>query len=284
MKKPQPKKSNNLSQTFNGKNTLEVAHIFAQIFTHHFSENWGTTEEITQHLQPKGKISTWSNLDKYINVFCKQFYQDYELHNDKIQLIDEIRFTIQDLPQRLKYKLPDTKEEYKTPQETAEHFTLCSLCWRSVPRRPLEKKTPLCHIHDLPCSNSDYRRRARMKNQVELIKLRLTKSLPTLWELKRSKHNLNEYLKDLCLNPNSPLPYLTSYLNSLNLPLTTEKEILQALEYPVFYHKVQPSIQEAWDFYLEDRSKHFKLNYVKLLTAEAWLQTDAEKKHGGKRR
>ena len=273
-----------LSQIITGKNTLEVAHIFAEIFVNHFGENWGTKGDIIKHLLPKGRISAWNNLDKHLNLFCKQFYHDYELHNDKIQFIDEIRFAIQDLPQRQKYKLPEAKEEYKTAKEAADHFTTCSLCWRAVPRRPLEKKTPLCHIHDLPCSSPEYRRRARMKPHVESLKLELTKALPTLWEIRRSEQDLNVYLKDLCLNTNSLLTHLHKYLHSLNLPLNTEKEILQALEFPVYYHKIPARIREAWDFYLEDRSKHFRLNYIKLLTAEAWLQADEERRHGGKRK
>lgn len=280
------KHSQILPQIFSGKNSLEAAHIFADIFTDNFNDKWGVKEEILKQLLPHGRITSWSNLDKYINLFCKQFYEDYEQHNDKIQLIDEIRFIIQDLPQRQKYQLPEHKEEYQTPQEIAAHFTTCSLCWRAVPRRPLEKKTPLCHIHDLPCSSAEYRRRARMKPHVEMLKLQLTKSLPTLWEVRQNKLNpipLNKYLKDLCLNPNSPLPHLTNYLQSLNLPLKTEKDILQALEYPIYYTKIPERIKEAWDYYLDDRSKHFRLNYIKLLTAEAWLQVDTERKHGGRR-
>ncbi len=269
---------------FDGKNTLEVARIIAEIFTLQFGCQGGTKDEILKTLLPKGRANTWSNLDKHINLFCKQFYQKYEQNAKEIQFLDNVRYILEDLPQRQKYRLPESKEEYPTAQATAEHFITCSLCWRSVAQKPLEKKTPLCHIHDLPSSSNEYRRRARMKVQVVNDIVKLTKSLPTLWEIKRSGQNLNEYLKGLCLNPESPLPYLVKYLQSLNLPLETEKDILQALEYPVYYHKIPLHIKEAWDFYMEDRSKHFKLNYIKLLTAEAWLQADAERKHGGRRR
>jgi hypothetical protein len=129
-----------------------------------------------------------------------------------------------------------------------------------------------------------------LKAQVEQVKLQFVKSLPSLWELRlEQKINLNAYLLDLCLNPDSPLPYLARYLQSLtqpphNLPLLTPKDILQALEHPVYFHKLPQHTKDAWNCYLDDRTRHFRLNYIKMLTAEAWLQTDANHRHGGKRR
>jgi hypothetical protein len=128
-----------------------------------------------------------------------------------------------------------------------------------------------------------------MKGQVEEARLRLVKALPSLWELRQRQVDLTSYLQDLCLHLQGPLPYLASYLQSLsrpplNLPLQTGREILQAIEYPVYFSKILPHIKEAWDCYLDDRSQHFELNYVKILTAEAWLEVDAKRQHGGKRR
>lgn len=247
-------------------------------------------------LLPGGRANTWSDLDRHINHFCRQFYPNHKENAERILLLDEVRFVIQNLPQRQDYKPNDGKEKYSTPLETSYHFVICSLCWRSVARQPLEKKTPLCHIHDLPSTNAEYRRRARMKSQVEHTKLQLVKALPTLWELRQEhqaeqehKTDLNEYLQGLCLNPDGSLPYLARYLQSLasphlNLPLQTARDILQALEYPVYLHKLPSHIQEAWDCYLDDRSKHFRLNYVKVITAEAWLMVNSQCQHGGKRR
>jgi hypothetical protein len=203
------------------------------------------------------------------------------------------------LPQRQEYQPLEDKADYPSPLESAFHFVLCSLCWRAVARRPLEKRTPLCHSHDLPSSNPEYRRRARLRGRVEMVRVRLVKALPSLWSVRRGavergevrsgdKVDLDGYLCHLCLAPDSPLPYLVRYLHSLSrpplsLPLETAKDVLNALEYPV-YPKLPPHVRETWDCYLEDRSRHFRLNYVKLLTAEAWLETGAQHPHGGKRR
>jgi hypothetical protein len=309
-----------LYSLLSGKNTLEASHILADVFVACFGERWGARGEILKLLLPRGRANTWSDLDRHINSFCKQFYlsnkQNVQEQNSKaIQFLDNVRFVIESLPQRHDYKPDNGKEEYRTPQEAGYHFVMCSLCWRAVARRPLEKKTPLCHLHDLPSTNAEYRRRARMKLQVELTRFRLVKALPTLWELRQERKpeqeykadlnnniqynilapqeqpntDLNTYLLNLCLNPDGPLPHLARYLHSLsssplNFPLQTPKDILQALEYPVYLHKLPSHIQEAWNCYLNDRSKHFRLNYVKILTAEAWLQENTKRKHGGKRR
>jgi hypothetical protein len=278
-----------LLEIFVGKNTLESARILAETFVARFGDRWGTREDILKHLLPKGRANTWSDLDRHIHLFCRQFYVAYKEHSEKIEFFDQARFVIQDLPQKQDYKLFDGKEEYATPQDIAHHFVLCSLCWRSVARQVKEKKTPLCHTHDLPRTNPERRRRARMKGQVEEARLRLVKALPSLWELRQRQVDLTSYLQDLCLNLQGPLPYLASYLQSLsrpplNLPLQTGREILQALEYPVYFRKIPPHIKEAWDCYLDDRSQHFRLNYVKILTAEAWLEVDAKRQHGGRRR
>ena len=167
-----------LRQLFIGKNTLEVARILADVFVSRFGECWGNREDILKALLPKGRASTWSELDKQINVFGKKLYGKHnepaEENSPEIGLLDEVRFILQDLPQRQDYKLPEGKEEYP-PEEAGFHFVLCSLCWRSVVRRPLEKRTPLCHTHDLPSSSPAYRRRARMKPQVEVARLRIEK-------------------------------------------------------------------------------------------------------------
>lgn len=279
-----------LRKLFAGKNTLELARILADVFVARFGEHRGGKGEILKCLLPKGRAGSWSDLDRHITSFCKQFHLDHERHTEIIQFLDELRFVIEALPQRQDYKPPEDKEEYPTPKEAAYHFVMCSLCWRAVARRPLEKKTPLCHIHDLPSTQSEYRRRARMRRLVEERKLELVKSLPSLWELRRQHgRDLEKYLQGLCLGSHSSLPYLASYLQSLGkapacLSLQTKRDIVEALEYPVYLHKLSPHIQEAWGCYFADRATYFKLLYVKLLTAEAWLAEDAKRQHGGKRR
>ena len=198
-----------------GKNTLELAHLLAQEFTGSFGEGWGTKEEIIGTLVPRGKAPSWTMLDRNINVFCRQFYETREENEDKINFFDRIRFELYELPMKLKYKTREREETSLTPEKLAENFTTCSLCWRSILQKPREKRTALCHLHDIPSSYPEYRRRSRMKKQVEDIRLKLLKSLPALTKLKLEEGiNLDEYVESLCLSEQSPLTHLTKYLQS----------------------------------------------------------------------
>lgn len=276
---------NNFKPQLIGKNAIEAARILAEEFIKLFGEEWGTVAEVVKQLLPRGKACSWGMLDRHINLFCKQFYENWETEQDKVAFFDEARFALESLPMKQDYKLPSEKEEYSSIQSATEHFTTCYLCWRSVLRKPLEKKTPLCHLHDIPSTSPEYRRRMRMKKRAEALKLALLKSLPALPLVKQSEGaELHEYVKSLCLNESSPLAHLVHYLRSLNMPLYTGEEILRALEYPIYYDNLSPFIGEVWDYHLQDLGKHFKLNYIKLLAAEAWLRAESSCKHGGKRR
>ncbi|GHV52293.1 hypothetical protein FACS1894206_00800 [Deltaproteobacteria bacterium] len=80
------------------------------------------------------------------------------------------------------------------------------------------------------------------------------------------------------------MPYLVEYLKSLKILLVTGKDILIALEQPVYIHTLSPLMVEAWEFHFEDKGSHFELNYLKLLWCEAWLRVEAGYMHGRKRR
>jgi hypothetical protein len=101
-----------LRQLFIGRNTLEVARILADGFVVRFGEHWGTQGEILRGLLPRGRACTWGELDKQINVFCKRFYLKHEEHAEVIQFLDEVRFVIQDLPQRQEYQPSADKADY----------------------------------------------------------------------------------------------------------------------------------------------------------------------------
>jgi len=297
-----------------GKNTIEAAHIISQAFIEKFGSKYGRGQEIASKLILRGKSPTWASLDRNINVFCRQFYEDYEQHEDKINFFDEIRFIIQNLPQRQDYKLPPEKLEFKDPEKAQEYFTTCAHCWRTVFKKPLQKVKALCHLHDLPSTHSEYRKRERLKKHQEIIKHSLLKSLTPLSLVKQeleaeqkrlqrqesqtnqetstSKENianLNEYLQTECLKKEGSFPYLSKYLHSLAekhaLSLSTGKDILKALEYPIYQGQTKtiPIWQQAFDFYLSDLGEHFRLNYLRLLNTEAWLQVEAEHRYGGKR-
>jgi len=91
------------------------------------------------------------------------------------------------------------------------------------------------------------------------------------------------YVWALCVDENSPLPYLVKYLQSLNMPLDSVENIVRALEHPVYLDKFDEQIRRAWEFYFEDRGAYLERYFPQALLAEAWLRADAEHKHGGKR-
>ncbi|MDR1397680.1 MAG: hypothetical protein LBJ14_08115, partial [Desulfarculales bacterium] len=127
------------AQDLAGKNTMQVAHFLAEEFVNRFGEDWGTKTEVAKKLLPRGRASSWGTLDRNITTFCKQFYTTWQTDTDKVKFFDEVRFVLEALPQKLDYKPVEHKAEYGTREDMAEHFVFCSLCWRSVARKPLEK-------------------------------------------------------------------------------------------------------------------------------------------------
>ena len=274
-----------MQKLLKGKNTIEAAHAISQVFIEKFGTKYDIAQEILSKLILRGKSPTWASLDRNLNLFCRQFYEDYEQHEDKINFFDEIRFIIQNLPQRQDYKFSDHKLEFKEPEKAQEYFTTCAHCWRTVFKKPLQKTTPLCHLHDFPSTHPTYRKLARTKKYAEQILFQILQSIPPLNLAKQAvRAEQNEYIKSLCLNEKGVLPYLASYFNSLNMPLRTNKEIVEALEYPIQLNKASGILREAWEFYLADRAEHFKFNYLVMIRAEAWIRAEKERKHGGKRR
>jgi len=285
--------NSDLPSLLTGKNTIETARIISNALVRRFGEEDGSEVIITHKLIPKGKAPTWASLDRNINLLCKPFYESYEQNEDKIAFIDEIRFILQNLPMRRDYKLPPDKPELSNPRKIAEHFTTCTLCWRSVFKHPHRKTKALCHLHDIPSTHPEYRKRQRLKKHQETIKLSLLKSLPPLFQIRRELTTekgteLNDYVKSLCLNEDSPLRHLANYLQTLsknkNIPLIMSKDILDALEYPIYTGKQPKTLKEAFEIHLADQTKHFRLSYLRLLTAEAWLRAETEHSQGGKRR
>ena len=87
----------------------------------------------------------------------------------------------------------------------------------------------------------------------------------------------------LCVDSNSPLPHLVSYLKSLDMPLGSVENLMRVLEYPVYLDKLDEPLKRAWEFYFEDRGAYLERHFKRVLLAEAWLRADAEHRHGGKR-
>jgi len=285
-----------------GKNTLQAGKILAEEFVKRFGEKDGTAEEVAKKLLPSGRATRWEDLDRNITLFCKRFYGTWDVfatgedgteqrigeitRNDdaQVEFFDKVRYVLYSLPRQRDYKLPEQKAEYTTPSDIARNFVPCFLCWRSVARKPREKKTPLCHIHDLPSTHTEYRRRKRLRARMLEIQRELKRTVKTpAWVKQNTKIHPRDFFASMCISPNGYFPYLVQYLQSLGMPLNELEDIMKALEHPVYFDKLSDLMKEAWQFHFDDLGAYFELNYNRLIRAESWLQAEAEYQHGGKR-
>ncbi len=286
-----------------GKNTLQAAKILAEEFVQRLGEKDGTAEDVTKKLLPTGRAATWEDLDRNITLFCKRFHATWEVvaknvdgteqvlgevsRNDdaQVEFFDRVRYVLYSLPRQKDYKLPEHKAEYTRPSDIAHNFVPCFLCWRSVARKPRERKTPLCHLHnDLQSTQPEYRRRKRLRTRMLEIYGELQRGVVTpAWVKQNTKIHPRDFFASMCISPNGLFPYLVQYLASLGMPLEYPEDIMRALEHPVYFDELSDLMKEAWKFHFEDLGAYFELNYRRLLRAEAWLQAEAEYKHGGKR-
>ncbi|MDL2267899.1 hypothetical protein LJC46_07955 [Desulfovibrio sp. OttesenSCG-928-G15] len=285
-----------------GKNTLQAGRIIAEEFVNRFGEASGSVEEVVKRLLPAGRATRWEDLDLNINLFCKQYYAEWELvaqlpdgteqvlgksqryGDEEVEFFDRVRFVLYSLPRQKDYKLPEHKAEYTTPSDIARNFVPCFLCWRSVARKPREKKTPLCHSHDLPSTHPEYRRRKRLRVRMLEIQRELKRIVKTpAWVKENTKIHPRDFFASMCISPNGYFPHLVQHLASSGMPLNQLEDIMQALESPVYFDKLSDLMKEAWQFHFDDLGAYFELNYNRLIRAEAWLQAEAEYKHGGKR-
>ena len=286
-----------------GKNTLQAGKILAEEFVRRFGEKDGTAEEVVKELLPAGRATRWEDLDRNITLFCKRFYATWDVfatgedgteqrvgeitRNDdaQVEFFDRVRYVLYSLPRQRDYKLPEQKAEYTTPSDIARNFVPCFLCWRSVARKPREKKTPLCHSHDLPSTHPEYRRRKRLRARMLEIQRELKRIVKTpAWVKQNTKIHPRNFFASMCISPNGYFPHLVQYLASLDMPLSQLEDIMKALEHPVYFDKLSDLMREAWQFHFDDLGAYFELNYNRLIRAEAWLQAEAEYKHGGTRK
>lgn len=285
-----------------GKNTIQAAKILAEEFVKRFGEDDGTAEDVAKKLLSAGRATTWENLDRNITLFCKRFYGTWDVfatgedgteqrigeitRNDdaQVEFFDRVRYVLYSLPRQRDYKLPEQKAEYTRPSDITRNFVPCYLCWRSVARKPREKKTPLCHSHDLPSTHQEYRRRKRLRRRMLKIQRELKRTVKTpAWVKQNTKIHPRDFFASMCISPNGYFPHLVQYLKSLDMPLNQLEDIMRALEHPVYFDKLSDLMKEAWGFHFDDLGAYFELNYNRLIRAEAWLQAEAEYQHGGRR-
>lgn len=275
-----------------GKTSRQAARIIAEAFVARFGTISGTTDLLTRLLSTPGRAGTWAELEERILAICKNNKDVWEIaHQDEnlLDLEEELFFyrvidVIGALPKRRDYKVPEKNEDRSDPKSIARGFVTCELCWRSVPVLVHTKKIYLCHLHDIPSTSPAYRRQRYLQKYVGGIFVQLKKNVATsrIAEQKFGYHPAG-YVWALCVDANSPLWYLVSYLKSLDMPLDSVENIVRALEHPVYLDKLTGSLKRAWEFYFEDRGAYLEKHYERALLAEAWLRADEEHKHGGKR-
>ncbi|CAK7045746.1 MAG: hypothetical protein DELT_00814 [Desulfovibrio sp.] len=275
-----------------GKTTRQAARIIAEEFVTRFGTISGTADLLTKLLSTPGRAETWAELEERILAICKNNKDVWEIarqDENRLGLEEELFFyrvidVIDALPKRRDYKAPEKKMDCGDPKSIAEGFVTCELCWRSVPVLVHTKKIHLCHLHDIPSTSPEYRRQKHLQKYVDGIFLQLKQCVatPHTAEQKSGYHPAG-YVWALCVDTNSPLRYLVSYLKSLDMPLDSVENVARALEHPVYLDKLTDPLKRAWEFYFEDRGAYLEKHYARVLLAEAWLRADAEHKHGGKR-
>jgi hypothetical protein len=243
-------------------------------------------------MRPAGRTQTWAALGEIILKICKHDKSSWETGTpgaDPMNMGEEMFLyrvldVIDALPKPLDYKTTDDKIVYDDARDIAGHFVLCAHCWRAVARRPRERKTPLCHVHDLPGTAPEYRKRERMRKKTQVIKQFLKAYLPSPNNVRCDlTPRPDVYLLGLCRDADSQLPNLVRYLRSLKVPLRYGEDIIRALEEPIYWDKLDPQMIDAWKFHFADRGTYFEQNYEKLLWAEAWLYMEKAYMHGGRR-
>ena len=282
----------NLLERLFGKTTRQAARIIAEEFVARFGTISGTVDLLTKRLSSPGRAGTWAELAERVLAVCKQDKGSWEIaHLDEKNLdIEEESFfyrvidVIDALPKRRDYKVSGKKAEDDTHKRIAEGFAICELCWRSVPVLAHTKKIHLCHVHDIPSTSPEYRRRKSLQKYLDNILEELNQSVvePFRAEREFGCHPAG-CVWALCVDANSPLRYLVDYLKSLAMPLDSVENLVRALEHPVYLDKLDATLKRAWEFYFGDRGAYLERHFKRVILAEAWLRADAEHKHGGKR-
>jgi len=270
-----------------GKNTKQAARIIAKMFIDRFGETYMTADILSKRICPHGRAKSWSGLkDTILNICrCDKPLWELNMARQNIKSLDcpdeELFYmaavdVINALP-----KVLDTKNPITDPEKIL--FTTCKLCWRPVPRLIQKKKIHLCHVHDIPCNSTEYRKRKHLLPFVKELQEKLSREIPMPYQIKEAGQRADEYYLNLCLDINGPLSYLATYLKTLKTPLNGGEDILRALYGPVYWEKLEGAVRQAWESYLADYAICFEINHKQLKLAEAWLRAEAEHKHGGVR-
>ena len=197
-----------------------------------------------------------------------------ERFDQELDYWDKMRYLLASLPQprEFKYKHAD-KADMKLPKRGWQ-FETCDLCWRTLPVNPdLRKKTAfLCFEHDLPATDSVYRRHKRLKALVDSDYMPILHRLKNKYPRGMSNEGIAARLKIELTSPESVLPCLVEHLKAVGHDDQPES-LLLAFHGP-FPKRLGSVYREAMETFFRDALKYpYLFTLDELALAEAWLTT-----------
>lgn len=292
-----------------GKTSIQAVEVITEDFVSKFG-NIGERVGWNLRLSLIGDESyfEWGELDKRVQN-AHRILTQYR-HSDPAAYLDRLRHILFSLPNQLRRedlpmydpekartKKEDKKifnREYTEPEDAAQNFGTCHLCWRSVPRPPRGNKILYCHHHtysEKPSRQPEHRRRAKIKigdpnkgrpsidERVKMLKAEI--HMPLMRNKSLSATERNTYYAKLCLQPDGPLPTLAQFLRQKGITEPDCEAIGRALEDDtnIPCERLSELNRKAWQFFFAvEMKRHFYLYWRKLFQAEAWLRGDKERR------
>lgn len=194
-----------------GKTPAQVRNLMVEEFIHRFDLD-EHADEIRKSFPSR---RSWNELDIALSAFGGMV-ADVE---DHLLFVDRMRYVLAALPQKKDYsdKYADKYTLDATRPKRGWRYSTCNFCWRAVPHGagPIKKAGLLCFEHNLPSTNSTYRRRKGLKAQIRgeqrLVVERLRKRIPSAL----SDGEARKTMLSLMTTPNDCLPRLVEYLNGV---------------------------------------------------------------------
>ena len=251
------------------------------------SRSWlGLDSNIKTFLKTREKHFSWLAASQ-ARAVSGQISMDFpEKLNERltqgIDFWDKMRYLLEALPQQREFK--DKHATNLQQPKRGWSFETCDLCWRTLPVNPeLRKKTGrLCFEHDLPATDSVYRRHKRLKAQVDSAYREVLQRLKPQYPPSLSNEAIAGRLQIELTSPESVLPNLVKHLQAVGHDGRPES-LLLAFHGP-FPKGLKAAYQEAMGTFFQDALKYpYVFTLDELTLAEVWLtalQPDRRRKIG----
>ena len=261
-------------------------------------------EEMMAYLSP---CRDWKTLDENISAFLQERHatayagiewraSDIKQNNpalarwrEEVDFWDKMRSLIQALPKPRDYRRPSARSALKMqPLRAGQywHFDDCMFCWRTVPIHPDSLPTkPLCFMHRLEPTSSQYRKHQRLADQVEVNAFDLLDVLRAEYpdSLRKDEAACRQVNLLHLISPDSPLIHLSTYVRDLLGNNTEPEAVLHAFHGP-FPKGLEPLYMQAMEEYISHclQPYNFLATMWQLALAESWLKalnTDRRRKN-----